>query len=99
MPRFSAGTLGKGPPIRTYSECSSPSLVSLKRPGRPTTWSSPRNVKLLPTSRGLHSRGDIQDFYCLFLASGAGHCHSAAVPMPNEPQTRMVNLVEKGIAP
>ena len=43
--------------------------------------------------------GDIQDFYRLFLAPGAGHCYSAAGPMPDDPQTSIVNWVEKGIAP
>ena len=45
------------------------------------------------------TRGDVSDFYRLFLAPGAGHCYSEAGPAPPDALVELVAWVEHGVAP
>ncbi|KAH7254520.1 Tannase/feruloyl esterase [Fusarium solani] len=45
------------------------------------------------------SQGELDSFYRLFLAPGAGHCFGGVGPNPTEPLSALVDWVERGISP
>ncbi|KAI8712845.1 Carboxylic ester hydrolase [Fusarium sp. LHS14.1] len=45
------------------------------------------------------SQTELDSFYRLFLAPGAGHCFGGVGPNPTEPLSALVDWVEKGISP
>ncbi|EEU36370.1 uncharacterized protein NECHADRAFT_3048, partial [Fusarium vanettenii 77-13-4] len=45
------------------------------------------------------SQAELDSFYRLFLAPGAGHCFGGVGPNPTEPLSALVDWVEKGISP
>lgn len=47
----------------------------------------------------VRNQTELDSFYRLFLAPGAGHCFGGVGPNPTEPLSTLVNWVEKGIIP